>query len=79
MILYFTGTGNSLYVAKKLLADGERLVSIADLMKKGEYTIELSENEKLGIVFPGGYGHGEKQRESEAERRAAGQSRRRLG
>lgn len=52
MILYFTGTGNSLYVAKKLLADGERLVSIADLMKKGEYTIELSEDEKLGIVFP---------------------------
>ena len=52
MILYFSGTGNSHYVAKKLLDDNERLVSIADLIKNDEYDIELSDGEKLGFVFP---------------------------
>lgn len=52
MILYFSGTGNSLYVAKQLLAEGEALVSIAELMQKKEFKIELGDDEKLGIVFP---------------------------
>lgn len=52
MIIYFSGTGNSLYAAKKLLNEGERLVSMADLMKRKEYTIELENNERLGLVFP---------------------------
>ena len=52
MILYFSGTGNSLYAAKKLLDENERLVSIAELIKKDEYDIELTDNEKLGLVFP---------------------------
>ena len=37
MILYFTGTGNSLFAAKRLLADGEELINIADAMKNGKY------------------------------------------
>lgn len=50
MVLYFTGTGNSLYVAKHL--DDERL-SIPQLIheKKKEYAAE-----KIGIVCPI-YGH----------------------
>lgn len=52
MILYFSGTGNSLYAAKKLLDEDERLISIADLIKDNEYDIKLNDNEKLGIIFP---------------------------
>lgn len=37
MIFYFTGTGNSLYAAKKLLVDGERLINIAEAIKNIEY------------------------------------------
>ena len=52
MIIYFSGTGNSLYVAKKLLSESERLVSIADCMKQNDFSIELEKDEKLGFVFP---------------------------
>ncbi len=52
MILYFTGTGNSLYVAKKLSNENEKLISIADLMKQNNFIVELEEGEKLGLVFP---------------------------
>ena len=52
MILYFSGTGNSLFAAKMLLKEGESLVSIADLMKQGNITVQLKEGEKLGFVFP---------------------------
>ena len=52
MIIYFSGTGNSLYAAKKLLNENEKLISMADLMKNGSLTIELEQNEKLGLVFP---------------------------
>ena len=52
MIIYFTGTGNSLFAAKSLLDENERLVSMAELMKSNEYTIELEENERLGLIFP---------------------------
>lgn len=50
MVLYFTGTGNSLYVAKKL--DEERL-SIPQLMRR--QNTELTAD-KIGIVCPV-YGH----------------------
>ena len=52
MIIYFSGTGNSLYVAKKLLSESERLVSIADCMKQNDFSIELEKDENLGFVFP---------------------------
>lgn len=52
MILYFTGTGNSLFLAKRVCGEGERLVSIAECMQNEEYRIVLPEGESLGLVFP---------------------------
>ena len=52
MIFYFTGTGNSLYAAQKLLEDGERLVNIGATVKSREFTYELKLNERVGFVCP---------------------------
>ncbi|OOM77876.1 EFR1 family ferrodoxin [Clostridium sp. BL-8] len=45
-ILYFTATGNNLYIAKRL---GGELYSIPKLIKEGKYEFE---DEKIGIIFP---------------------------
>ena len=45
-ILYYTSTGNNLYIAKQL---GEDLYSIPQLMKDEAFDIE---DEIVGIVFP---------------------------
>ena len=52
MIIYFSGTGNSLYTAKKLLNEGEKLVSMAELIKQNDYAVMLENGERLGLVFP---------------------------
>lgn len=52
MIFYFTGTGNSLAAAKKLLAPGEELVNMATAIKAERYDYEVREEEPVGIVFP---------------------------
>lgn len=53
MILYFSGTGNSLYIAKKMAkAMGDKIVSIADLVCKGQYRIQLERDESIGFVYP---------------------------
>lgn len=53
MIFYFTGTGNSQHVAKKLgAALNDRVVNITDAFRKKEYSYELSEGEKVGFVYP---------------------------
>ena len=53
MVLYFSGTGNSLYIAKKIAeALNERIVSIADLVCNGEYKLKLEEGENIGFVYP---------------------------
>lgn len=55
MIFYFTGTGNSLYVAENLAkTQGETLISIAKEFDKikSVFEYELKENELLGFVFP---------------------------
>lgn len=53
VVLYFTGTGNSLYIARQLAGkDGETL-SIPQLVKKGQYEMEADE---IGLVYPI-YGH----------------------
>lgn len=44
--MYFSATGNNLYIAKKL---GGTLLSIPQLIKNGEYDIE---DDVVGIVFP---------------------------
>ena len=45
-ILYFTATGNNLYVAKRI---GDEYYSIPKLIKEGIFDFE---DEKIGIVFP---------------------------
>ena len=45
-ILYFTATGNNLYVAKRI---GDEYYSIPKLIKEGRFDFE---DEKIGIVFP---------------------------
>ena len=53
MIFYFSGTGNSLYVAQKLHeADGEELIDMASALKEKRFKYEVAEGEKIGIVFP---------------------------
>lgn len=55
MIFYFTGTGNSRWVAEALgKAFEEPLVSIAEVLKeeKNEYVYPLGEREKVIFVFP---------------------------
>lgn len=52
MIFYFSGTGNSDWVARQIAkVQDERLLSMAEEIGKGrEYT--LSDGEKVGFVFP---------------------------
>ena len=54
MIFYFTGTGNSGFIAEelsKILKD--EIISIADLMKKSEnLSFTLKDKESIGFVFP---------------------------
>ncbi|NDV47335.1 ferredoxin [Paludibacter sp. 221] len=55
MIFYFSGTGNSLWVAKQLGAYfDEKLVSIADELNKEEnnFQYHLADSEKVFFVFP---------------------------
>ena len=53
VILYFTGTGNCLYVARQLGGKDAELMSIPQLMKQNDIEIEADE---IGIVYPI-YGH----------------------
>ncbi|MBC8060278.1 MAG: 4Fe-4S ferredoxin [Clostridiaceae bacterium] len=55
MIFYFSGTGNSLYVAKNIgKYNSERLISIATQMSSSEISFEydLEDNETIGFVYP---------------------------
>lgn len=53
MIFFFTGTGNTRYVATRLAeATGERLVSIAEAVVNGEYIFTLEAGERVGFCFP---------------------------
>ena len=53
MILYFTATGNSRWIAE-LLAEAmhDTAVSIVDCLKQGSIPAGLSTADRLGIVFP---------------------------
>ncbi|MGN0034523.1 MAG: EFR1 family ferrodoxin [Coriobacteriales bacterium] len=51
MIFYFSATGNSKYVAERIAADGEQLVSITDATDKNEYDYQTSD-ERVGVVSP---------------------------
>ncbi len=53
MIFYFSGTGNSLYIAKKIQEKlGGDLISIKDIYKMGKFEYNPSSDEKVGIVYP---------------------------
>ena len=53
IILYFTGTGNCLYVARQLAGENAELLSIPQMVKRGKYEFEADE---IGLVYPI-YGH----------------------
>lgn len=52
MIIYFSATGNSLYVAKQLAKDGERLIFIPEAIDKEIYEYDVEEGENVGIISP---------------------------
>ena len=53
VVLYFSATGNSLYVARELAGEHGETLSIPQLMRKGQFEIEADE---IGLVYPV-YGH----------------------
>ena len=53
MIFYFTGTGNSKFIAEKIAAQiGERVFDISDCMRKEQFAFSLEREERLGFVVP---------------------------
>lgn len=53
MIFYFSGTGNTRWVARQLAeALGEQLVSIADALQSGQHVFTLDAHERIGFCFP---------------------------
>ena len=53
MILYFSGTGNSKYVASRIKdATDDEIFSIEDCIKVNNYKFSLDEGESLGIICP---------------------------
>lgn len=53
MIFYFSGTGNTRWVATEIAkALDEPLLYIPDLIREGRYEFSLKEGERLGFCFP---------------------------
>lgn len=52
MIFYFSGTGNSEYIAKQLKKDDEMLISISDALRSAETSYEVKDGESVGFIFP---------------------------
>lgn len=53
MIFYFSGTGNTRWVASQIAdAIGEELLYIPDLIRKEQYEYEWHEGERIGFCFP---------------------------
>jgi len=53
MIFYFTGTGNSKYIAEKIAAGThDRIADIADCVRNAHYSFELNDGEPIGFVVP---------------------------
>lgn len=53
VILYFTGTGNCLHVARQLADEDTELLGIPQMVKHGKYEFEADE---IGVIYPI-YGH----------------------
>ena len=53
MVFYFSGTGNSKYIAKRIAKElKEEAINIVDSLNEGEVELFLENNERIGIVFP---------------------------
>ncbi|CAI3547647.1 EFR1 family ferrodoxin [Clostridium neonatale] len=53
MIVYFSATGNSKYVAERIAkATNDECISILDVMKDEKCSLSIKENENVGIVSP---------------------------
>lgn len=53
MIFWFSGTGNSLWLAQRLHeATGETLIPMGEAMTRGDTVYALAEHERIGFVFP---------------------------
>ena len=52
MIFYFSGTGNSKWIANHLPKSKRRVGFIPDALKNGALEFSLQADEKIGFVFP---------------------------
>ena len=53
MIFYFSGTGNTRWVAGEIAkAIGEELLLIPELIREGRYEFALGKGERIGLCFP---------------------------
>lgn len=53
MIFYFSGTGNSLYVAQNLHEnESGELIDLTDAMNESRFKYKVKDDEKVGFVFP---------------------------
>ena len=53
MIFYFSGTGNTRFVAEQIAAGiGEDLVFIPDAIRNNQYKFEIADGETIGFCFP---------------------------
>lgn len=53
MIFYFSGTGNTRWIAKQLAeAIDEEFIYIPDMIRESRYEFRLAESERIGFCFP---------------------------
>ncbi len=53
MVFFFSGTGNSKYIAKKIAnALNDKIKCIAETLNEGMLEFDFKEEEKIGMVFP---------------------------
>ena len=53
MIFYFSGTGNTRFVAEQIAAGiGEKLVFIPDAIRENRFEFEIAPDESIGFCFP---------------------------
>ena len=53
MLFYFSGTGNSKWIAEQLANSlNDKLYFIPEMLSSNHISFELSENEKIGFIFP---------------------------
>lgn len=52
MIFYFSATRNSLYVAKQIATEHERLLFIPECIDKNTYEFDVEDGENVGVISP---------------------------